>query len=113
MESVAPSNKTPSFFHCIVGAGILLALALNVAVAPQFKRVETTGCVVNTGLDGCTVNSTVAVPNPPSLLALNFTTATPGSLGVPEISPVVAFKIRPAGKVTSVENAVAALAAAS
>ncbi len=39
----------------------------------------------------------VAVPVPPALLALTVTLVEPRAVGVPEMTPVVVFRVRPAG----------------
>src|ERR1041384_6210519 len=51
-------------------------------------------------LAGCaaTVIVTVAVVVPPALVACNVTTNVPATVGVPLISPVRGFKVRPAGR---------------
>jgi hypothetical protein len=45
-----------------------------------------------------TVNVTVAVPVPPALVALTVNAYVPVAVGVPEISPVLVFTVKNAGK---------------
>ena len=47
---------------------------------------------------GSTVMTNVAVPVPPALLALIVTLLVPVTVGVPLMRPVVALKLRPAGR---------------
>jgi hypothetical protein len=51
--------------------------------------------VVGTGL--LIVRVSVALPVPPALVALIVTLYVPVVVGVPEITPVVVFTLRPAG----------------
>jgi hypothetical protein len=44
-----------------------------------------------------TVKVSVALPVPPALVALIVTVYVPAVVGVPEISPVVVFTVKPAG----------------
>ncbi len=46
---------------------------------------------------GAIVTTSVAVPDPPILIALNVTGKAPDKAGVPEIAPLVLFIERPAG----------------
>ena len=58
--------------------------------------LEITGAVTTTGAVE-TVIVRVFVPDPPALVALRVTAEVAAAVGVPEISPLVAFTIRPAG----------------
>jgi hypothetical protein len=53
---------------------------------------------VITGAALIIVNTRAAVPVPVLLLALRLTFDVPAAVGVPEITPVVALTVRPAGK---------------
>jgi len=53
--------------------------------------------LVITGVGGLIVKVSVALPVPPALVALMVTLYVPGVVGVPEISPVVVFTVKPAG----------------
>jgi hypothetical protein len=44
-----------------------------------------------------TVSVSVAVPVPTAFVALSVTVETPAVVGVPEITPLVVFTVRPAG----------------
>ena len=59
--------------------------------------LEMTGAVTTTGL-AATVIVRVLVPEPPALVALRVTAEVAAAVGVPEIRPLVAFTIRPAGR---------------
>ena len=54
--------------------------------------------LVITGAGGLTVSVNVAVPVPPTFVALSATLDVPAVVGVPEISPVVVLTVSPAGK---------------
>jgi hypothetical protein len=58
--------------------------------------LEITGAVTTTGATA-TVIVRVFVPDPPALVALRLTAEVAAAVGVPEISPLVAFTIKPAG----------------
>jgi hypothetical protein len=58
--------------------------------------LEITGAVTTTGA-AATVIVRVFVPEPPALVALRVTAEVAATVGVPEISPLVAFTIKPAG----------------
>jgi hypothetical protein len=58
--------------------------------------LEITGAVTTTGA-AATVIVRVFVPEPPALFALRVTVEVAAAVGVPEISPLVAFTIKPAG----------------
>jgi hypothetical protein len=60
--------------------------------APEVGLIEV---IVGTGL--LMVMTRVAVPVPPELVALIVTLYTPPTVGVPEMSPVLVFTLRPAG----------------
>ena len=53
--------------------------------------------LVITGGAGLIVNVSVALPVPHALVALMITLYVPAVVGVPEITPVVVFTLRPAG----------------
>jgi hypothetical protein len=44
------------------------------------------------------VTVSVALPVPPAFVALSVTVEVPAAVGVPEITPVAVFTVRPAGK---------------
>ena len=58
--------------------------------------LEITGAVTTTGA-AATVIVSVLVADPPALVALRVTVEVAAAVGVPEILPLVAFTIRPAG----------------
>ena len=58
--------------------------------------LEITGAVTTTGA-AATVIVSVLVADPPALVALRVTAEVAAAVGVPEITPLVAFTIRPAG----------------
>jgi hypothetical protein len=58
--------------------------------------LEITGAVTTAGA-AATVIVRVFVPDPPALVALRVTAEVAAAVGVPEISPLVAFTIKPAG----------------
>ena len=51
----------------------------------------------------CTVSEIVCVPVTLPLLAVKTTGKTPNSVGVPDITPVEAFRLKPAGKPVAVK----------
>ena len=54
--------------------------------------------LVITGVGGgLMVIVNVALPVPPALVALMVTVKVPAAVGVPEISPVAVFTVKPAG----------------
>ena len=53
--------------------------------------------LVMTGGGGLIVKVKVALPVPPELVALIVTLYVPAVVGVPEITPVVVFTLKPAG----------------
>jgi hypothetical protein len=53
--------------------------------------------LVMTGAAGLMVKVSVALPVPPALVALIVALYVPAVVGVPEISPVVVFTVKPAG----------------
>ena len=53
--------------------------------------------LVMTGGGGLIVKVKVALPVPPELVALIVTLYVPAVVGVPEITPVVVFTVKPAG----------------
>jgi hypothetical protein len=50
-----------------------------------------------TRTDAVTVRVSGALPVPPLLVALNVTVDVPAAVGIPEITPVVVFTVRPPG----------------
>lgn len=50
-----------------------------------------------TGVGGLIVKVNVWLPVPPALVALIVTVYTPPTVGVPEMSPVLVFTLRPGG----------------
>jgi hypothetical protein len=58
--------------------------------------LEITGAVTTTGA-AATVIVSVLVPEPPALVALRITAEVAAAVGVPEITPLVAFTVSPAG----------------
>jgi hypothetical protein len=58
--------------------------------------LEITGVVTTTGA-AVTVIVSVLVADPPALVALRVTVEFAAAVGVPEITPLVAFTARPAG----------------
>ena len=58
--------------------------------------LEITGAVTTTGA-AATVIVRVFVPDPPALVALRLTAEVAATVGVPEITPLVAFTVSPAG----------------
>jgi hypothetical protein len=70
----------------------------TVKVNPPLPAVVEVGLIeviVGTGL--LIVMTNVAVPVPPGLVALMVTLYIPAVVGVPEISPVLVFTLRPGG----------------
>ena len=55
--------------------------------------------LVIAGAGGVTVITSVSLPVPKSLRALIVTLVVPATVGVPDITPVVAFNVKPAGNV--------------
>jgi hypothetical protein len=53
--------------------------------------------LVMTGVAGLMVKVNVALPVPPALVALIVTLYVPAVVGVPEITPVLVFTLKPAG----------------
>ncbi len=62
---------------------------------PAVTHVGLIELMVGTGL--LIVRVSVAVPVPPALVALMVTLYVPAVVGVPEISPVAVFTVKPAG----------------
>jgi hypothetical protein len=62
---------------------------------PAVAEVGLIELIVGTGL--LIVMTSVAVPVPPALVALIVTLYTPPTVGVPEMSPVLVFTLRPGG----------------
>ncbi len=62
---------------------------------PAAAEVGLIEVIVGTGL--LMVMTSVAVPVPPALVALIVTVYTPPTVGVPEMSPVLVFTLRPGG----------------
>ena len=60
--------STPPFFHWKVGAGVPLAAAVKVTLAPAFT-VWLTGCVVITGATWTVRTAGLLVALPPGLVA--------------------------------------------
>jgi hypothetical protein len=58
--------------------------------------LEITGAVTTTGA-AATVIVRVLVADPPALVALRVTVEVAAAVGVPEITPLVAFTVSPAG----------------
>jgi hypothetical protein len=58
--------------------------------------LEITGAVTTTGA-AATVIVRVFVPEPPAFVALRLTVEVAAAVGVPEITPLVALTVRPAG----------------
>ncbi len=54
--------------------------------------------MITGGAGGLMVIVKVAVPVPPEFVALIVTVKVPEAVGVPEISPVEVFTVKPAGK---------------
>ena len=54
--------------------------------------------LVITGANGLTVRVSILVPVPPVLMAEMVTDLVPAVVGVPEMSPLVVFTLRPAGR---------------
>jgi hypothetical protein len=74
----------------------LVPFTVNVNCAPPaVAEVGLIEVIVGTGL--LMVMTSVAVPVPPALVALIVTLYTPPTVGVPEISPVLVFTLRPGG----------------
>ena len=63
--------------------------------APARHELGLIVVIVGTGL--LMVMTSVAVPVPPALVALIVTLYTPPTVGVPEMSPVLVFTLRPGG----------------
>jgi len=57
--------------------------------------------LVITGGAGLMVKVKVALPVPPALVALMVTVYVPAVVGVPEITPVLVFTDRPAGRLVA------------
>jgi hypothetical protein len=55
--------------------------------------------LVMAGLGALTVTESVAEPEPLALAAVIVTLVTPTAVGVPEITPLLAFRVSPAGRV--------------
>ena len=51
-----------------------------------------------TGVAGLIVKVSVALPVPPALVALIVTLYVPAVVGVPEITPVLVFTLKPVGR---------------
>jgi hypothetical protein len=58
---------------------------------------------VTTGA-AATVIVSVLVPEPPALVALRVTAEVAAAVGVPEITPLVAFTINPAGNPVALQE---------
>ena len=58
--------------------------------------LEIAGAVTTTGL-AATVIVRLFVPDPPALVALRLTAEVAAKVGVPEITPLVALTVSPAG----------------
>ena len=58
--------------------------------------LEITGAVTTTGA-AATVIVSVLVADPPALVALRVTAEVAAAVGIPEITPLVAFTVSPAG----------------
>ena len=68
-------------------------------MVPSYTLVASAVAAVNVKVFGATVIAKVAVPVPPKLVAEIVTLNVPTTVGVPEITPVEVFKVKPAGKV--------------
>ena len=55
--------------------------------------------LVMTGVEGAMLKDTTSDPVPVALVAATVTLLVPVAVGVPEITPVLAFKDKPVGKV--------------
>jgi hypothetical protein len=77
----------------VIGAHVLLVLNPVVSQPANIALVDTPS-----PLPGLIVNTRVAVPTPPALDAVKLTREVPTEVGVPEITPVEGFTLRPAGK---------------
>ena len=77
----------------VIGAHVLLVLNPAVSQPANIALVDTPP-----PLPGLIVNTRVAVPAPPALEAVRLTREVPAEFGVPEITPVEEFTLRPAGK---------------
>ena len=62
--------------------------------------------IAGTGI-GLTVKVRVKLPVPPSLLAERVIVLVPAVVGVPEMTPVVELRLKPAGRLAAVKLAVA------
>ena len=68
---------------------------------PTCPDAEST--LVMTGVAGVIVSTKVAVPVPPALLALMVTLVVPTEVGVPDMRPLAALTLKPAGRPTALK----------
>jgi hypothetical protein len=87
----APSQFTVEIETKLVPFTVKVKSALSAVV--QVGLIEV---VVGTGL--LMVMTSAAVPVPPALVALMVTLYVPAVVGMPEISPVLVFTVRPEGR---------------
>ena len=117
VQLLPAANELPHVLASVKSLALVPVKAMPVmvkAALPVLVRVTTSGELVmvagsspNAKLEGerlavepeaeLMVTVSVAVPVPPLLVALTVTVDVPAAVGVPEISPLVALTVRPAG----------------
>ena len=95
------SGPVPVFVMVRFRVNVLFTVALPNVRFPESEMMR----------PGAIKNVSAALPVPPMFVAVMFAVKLPAIVGVPEIRPVVAFRLRPAGSAVALPKLVGLLVA--